>query len=38
GIISIGVFKKSKTVAAGLHCTFGKGNQKWYTGDKDLLA
>lgn len=38
GFISVGAFKKSKTIAAGMHCTFGKGNQKWYTGDDELLA
>ncbi|VAW70333.1 hypothetical protein MNBD_GAMMA09-3327 [hydrothermal vent metagenome] len=38
GFIAVGVFNKSKTVTASMHCTFGKGNQKWYTSDDELLA
>jgi len=30
--------KKVKPLAAGIHCTFGKGNEKWYTDDKTLLS
>lgn len=37
GFIAIGVAKKSQSIRAGIKCTFGKGNQYWYTNDKDLL-
>lgn len=38
GFIAVGVSTKSKALAAGIHCTFGKGNQQWYTEDVDLFA
>lgn len=37
GFIAIGVAKKSQSIRAGIKCTFGKGNQYWYTSDKDLF-
>ncbi|WP_347332542.1 hypothetical protein [Marinimicrobium locisalis] len=37
GVIVAGMVKKSKTIGAGISCTFGKGNQRWYVSDKDLL-
>ncbi len=36
GFICLGIYKKSQTIAAGVRCTFGNGNQKWYTSDADL--
>ena len=37
GVIVAGMLKKSKAVAAGVSCTFGKGNQRWYVSDAALL-
>ncbi len=38
GFIAVGVAKRTKLLAAGVYCTFGKGNQKWYTDDGALLG
>lgn len=38
GFIVWGAVKKWQTIGAGVKCTFGKGNQYWYSGDKELLA
>ncbi len=38
GFIVWGAVKKWQTIGAGVRCTFGKGNQYWYTSDKELLA
>lgn len=31
-------FKRSKVLTAGVKCTFGKGNEEWYTDDGALLS
>lgn len=33
-----GLIKQIKPLAAGVKCTFGRGNEKWYTDDKTLLS
>ena len=38
GFAIAGLAKQIKPLAAGIHCTFGKGNEKWYTDDKTLLS
>ncbi len=38
GVIAIGIKNRVKVIAAGIYCTFGKGNQKWYTSDAELLG
>ena len=38
GVIAVGMRKNMKTIAAGIKCTFGKGNERWYTGDDALLS
>ena len=38
GFIAVGVAKRTKLLAAGIYCTFGKGNQNWYTDDGALLG
>ena len=37
-VITLGVSKKMQKIRAGAHCTFGKGNQKWYADDKGLFV
>lgn len=37
GVMAFGAFKKSQSVRASWKCTFGTGNQRWYTDDKTLL-
>ena len=37
GFAAHGRLKRSKVVAAGIICTFGKGNQEWYTDDDALV-
>jgi len=34
----LGLTKQIKPLAASVKCTFGKGNEKWYTDDKTLLS
>ncbi len=38
GFAAVGAVKKSKTLAATAKCTFGRGNEKWYTDDKAILS
>ena len=38
GVIAVGMRKNMKTMTAGIKCTFGKGNERWYTGDDALLS
>lgn len=38
GFIAVGVYKRGKTIGAALYCTFGNGNQKWYTSDSALIG
>lgn len=38
GMIVLGARKNIKAMAAGVSCTFGKGNERWYAGDEALLA
>lgn len=37
GWIVISAFSKRKTIGANIKCTFGKGNERWYTDDAALL-
>ena len=36
GLAVVGGLKKAKVIAAGVKCTFGSGNEQWYTDDKAL--
>ncbi|HWV16324.1 MAG TPA: hypothetical protein VN030_12905 [Cellvibrio sp.] len=36
-IIGQGIYKKLLPMAASAKCTFGNGNQRWYSGDKALI-
>jgi hypothetical protein len=38
GIIAVGARKNIRAMAAGIKCTFGKGNERWYSGDQALLG
>ena len=38
GIIAVGARKNIKAMASSIKCTFGKGNERWYTGDEALLS
>ena len=38
GIIAVGARKNIRAMASGIKCTFGKGNERWYTGDDALLS
>lgn len=38
GVIVIGARKNIRAMAAGVSCTFGKGNERWYSGDAALLG
>lgn len=38
GWIVISAFSKRKTLGASVKCTFGKGNERWYTDDAALLS
>lgn len=37
GFIAYGMYKNTPAIAAGISCTFGKGNQKWYVDDEKLI-
>lgn len=37
-MIGMGIHKKLTPMAAGIKCTFGNGNERWYAGDKALLS
>ena len=37
GYSAVAVTKKSKTLIAGVNCTFGKGNQRWYEDEASLV-
>lgn len=38
GVIVMGARKNIKSLATGVKCTFGKGNERWYTDDATLLS
>lgn len=38
GVIAMGARKNVQNLAAGVKCTFGKGNERWYTDDATLLS
>ena len=38
GIIVVGARKNFRAMVSGIKCTFGKGNERWYTGDEALLS